>query len=81
LIDHWRGHRGIENRLHWVRDVSSGEGKCQVKQGHGPQNLAAFCSATISLLRLTGCKEIAVALRDFCYRPRKLLKFLCIMKN
>ena len=34
-----------------------------------------------SLLRLAGCKEIAVALRDFCYRPRKLLQFLGIMKE
>jgi len=64
-----------------VRDVSLGEDKCQVETGHGPQNLAAFRNAAISLLRLSGCKEIAVALRDFCYRPRKLLQFLGIMKN
>jgi predicted transposase YbfD/YdcC len=81
LLAHWRGHWGIENRLHWVRDVSFGEDKCQVKRGHGPQNLAAFRNAAISLLRLTGRQEIAVALRDFCYRPRKLLEFLGIMKN
>lgn len=81
LLKHWRGHWGIENRLHWVRDVSFGEDKCQVKSGHGPQNLAAFRNAAISLLRLAGCKEIAPTLRDFCYRPRKLLQFLGIMKN
>ena len=81
LIVHWRGHWGIENRLHWVRDVSFGEDKCQVKKGHGPQNLAAFRNAAISLLRLAGCKEIAPALRDFCYQPRKLLQFLGIMKH
>ena len=81
LNKHWRGHWGIENRLHWVRDVSFGEDKCQVKKGGGPQNLAAFRNAAISLLRLAGCKEIAVTLRDFCYRPRKLLQFLCIMNN
>ena len=81
LLTHWRGHWGIENRLHWVRDVSLGEDKCQVKKGHGPHNLAAFRNAAISLLRLTGRHEIAVALRDFSYRPRKLLQFLGIMKN
>ena len=80
LIGHWRGHWGIENRLHWVRDVTLGEDKCQVKKGNGPQNLAAFRNAAISLLRLAGCKEIAVALRDFCYRPLKLFQFLGIMK-
>jgi predicted transposase YbfD/YdcC len=31
LIGHWRGHWGIENRLHWVRDVTLGEDKCQKK--------------------------------------------------
>jgi predicted transposase YbfD/YdcC len=81
LLNRWRGHWGIENRLHWVRDVSFGEDKCQVKTGHAPQNLAAFRNAAIGLLRQAGVMEIAVALRDFCYRPRKLLQFLGIMKN
>jgi hypothetical protein len=51
------------------------------KNGHGPESLAAFRNAAIPLLRLAGCKEIAVALRDFCYRPRKFRQFLGIMKN
>ena len=25
LLEIWRGHWGIENRLHWVRDVAFGE--------------------------------------------------------
>ena len=64
-----------------MRDVSFGKDKCQVKKGHGPQNLAAFRNAVISLLRLTGGKEIAPTLGDFCYCPPKLLQFLGIMKN
>ena len=80
LLTRWQGHWGIES-LHWVRDVSFGEDKCQVKIGHAPQNLAAFRNAAISLLRLAGHKEIAATLRDFSYRPLKLLKFLGIMKN
>ena len=69
LLAHWRGHWGIENRLHWVRDVSFGEDKRRVKMGHGPYNLAIFGNAAINLLRLSGCREIAAALRDFSYRP------------
>lgn len=80
LLDRWRGHWGIES-LHWVRDVTFGEDKCQVKSGHGPQNLAAFRNAAVSVLRLAGFKEIAATLRDFSYRPRQLLQFLGIMKN
>lgn len=80
LLNRWQGHWGIES-LHWLRDVSFGEDKCQVKVGHAPQNLAAFRNAAISLLRLDGRKEIAATLRDFAYRPLKLLMFLGIMKN
>ena len=80
LITRWRDHWGIES-LHWIRDVTFGEDKCQVKLGHAPQNLAAFRNAAISLLRLGGYKEIAATLRDFSYRPLKLLSFLGIIKN
>jgi predicted transposase YbfD/YdcC len=81
LLTRWRDHWGIENRLHWVRDVTFGEDQCQVKTGGAPQNLAAFRNAAISLLRIAGQKEIAATLRDFSYRPLKLLQFLGIMKN
>ena len=74
-------HWGIENRLHWVRDVTLGEDRCRVRTGRAPQDLAAFRNAALSLLRLAGFQEIAPTLRDFAYQPRKLLRFLGIMKN
>jgi hypothetical protein len=40
-----RGHWGIENRLHWVRDVTFGEDGCRMRTGDGPQNLAALRNA------------------------------------
>lgn len=80
LLDRWRSHWSIES-LHWLRDVTFGEDGCQVKRGHAPQNLAAFRNAAISLLRICGYEEIAPTLRDFSYRPRKLLRFLGILKN
>lgn len=81
LLDRWQGHWGIENRLHWVRDVTFGEDQCRVKTGQAPQNLAAFRNAALTLLRLAGIREIAPTLRDFAYQPRKLLRVLGIMKN
>lgn len=80
LLSHWRSHWGIES-LHWIRDVTFGEDKCQVQRGNAPQNLAAFRNAVISLLRSCGRQEIAASLRDFSYQPRKLLRFLGILKN
>ena len=33
LLEIWRGHWGIEKRLHWVRDVVFGEDQSQVRTG------------------------------------------------
>lgn len=81
LLAYNRGHWGIENRLHWVRDVSLGEDACRANVGHSPQNLAAFRNVGLSLLRLSGVNEILSTFRDFATKPYELLKFLCIMKH
>ena len=36
-----RGHWGIENRLHGVRDMTFGEDACRVRKGPAPHRLAA----------------------------------------
>jgi hypothetical protein len=46
LRDHWR----IENRLHYVRDVTLGEDACRVRSGAAPQVLAALRNAVVHLL-------------------------------
>jgi len=71
-----RGHWGIENRLHWVRDVTFGEDECRMRTGDGPQNLAALRNAGISLLRFTNVNAIASTLRNYATRPWDLLKKL-----
>ena len=40
LLSLSRGHWGIENRLHWVRDVTFDEDRSQVRTGAAPQVLA-----------------------------------------
>lgn len=81
ILPYWRGHWGIENRLHWVRDAVLREDNCRANVGHSPQNLAACRNVGLSLLRLAGVKEILSTLRSFSSRPFELLKFLGIMKN
>jgi predicted transposase YbfD/YdcC len=64
LLARWiRGHWGIENRLHWVRDMTYDEDRSQVRTGHGPQVMAAFRNLAITTLRLSGATNIAAALR------------------
>jgi len=58
-----RGQWQIENRLHWVRDVTFGEDHSQIRAGHGPQAMACLRNLAIGLLRRAGHANIAQALR------------------
>jgi predicted transposase YbfD/YdcC len=64
-----RGHWGIENRAHWVRDVVFDEDRSQVRSGAAPQVLAAGRNLAITLLRRAGYPCIAAALRTLAGRP------------
>jgi predicted transposase YbfD/YdcC len=78
LLALWRGHWGIENRVHWVRDVTFDEDRCQVRTGAAPQVLAAFRNLTIGLLRLDRRPNIAAALRRNAAYPREALALVGI---
>jgi hypothetical protein len=65
-----RGHWGIENRAHWVRDVTFDEDRCQIRSGAAPQAFAACRNLAIALLRRHGHDNIAEALRTHAGRPR-----------
>lgn len=58
-----RGHWCIENRLHWVRDVTFDEDRSQVRVGEGPRVMATLRNLAISLFRLHEVKNTAQALR------------------
>jgi hypothetical protein len=73
LLGWWRGHWGIENRVHWVRDVTMGEDKSRIRTAAAPEVMAALRNAAISLLRLSGLTNIAAALRENLYHVRELL--------
>ena len=71
-----RGHWSIENRLHWVRDVTFDEDRCQVRKGHGPQVLACLRNAVIGLLRRLirqPRQSIASMIRHFAAHPAQAL--------
>ncbi|MGH2416364.1 MAG: ISAs1 family transposase, partial [Microcystaceae cyanobacterium] len=45
-----RAHWGIENRLHWVLDVTFSEDASRIRQGHGPENFSLLRRMALSLL-------------------------------
>ena len=71
-----RGHWEIENRLHWVRDVTYQEDKSLVRTGNAPRVMASLRSLSISLLRLDGHANIAAANRHHARDPQLTLKLL-----
>ena len=64
-----QGHWGIENRLHWVRDVTFGEDNSQVRTGQAPRVMATCRNLAISLLRIDGWDNIAAGLRHHARHP------------
>jgi predicted transposase YbfD/YdcC len=80
LLTLWRGHWGIENREHWIRDTHWREDRCRVRLRHGAHNLAAFRNAAINLLRLANTTNLAAALRENAYRVERLFARLGIIK-
>ena len=68
-----RQHWHIENKLHYVRDVTMGEDACRVRSGHAPQVLAGLRNQALGLLRRAGITNIAAALRRHAAKPREAL--------
>ncbi|HEY7119206.1 MAG TPA: ISAs1 family transposase [Tepidisphaeraceae bacterium] len=71
LLAALRGHWGIENRLHHVRDVTFAEDRAQIRTGAAPQATAACRNLAIALLRRAGHANIAAACRTYAGRPHE----------
>lgn len=71
-----RGQWGIENGLHWVRDVTFDEDRCQVRTGSGPRVMATLRNLAIGVLRLAGATNIAAGLRWAARVPARALALL-----
>lgn len=71
-----RGHWGIENRLHHVRDMAYDEDRCRARKGNTPRALACLRNFAISLLRLHHVPNIKAALRGLAAQAGKVLEML-----
>jgi predicted transposase YbfD/YdcC len=72
--DHWH----IENRSHWVRDVTFDEDRSQVRTGSIPEVMAALRNLAIGILRHAGATNIAAAGRYYAARPAEALALIGI---
>jgi hypothetical protein len=76
LLELRRGHWGIENKLHWVRDVTFGEDGCPIRSGAAPEAMAACRNLVIALVRRAGHANVAAAVRTFGSRPATAIALL-----
>jgi predicted transposase YbfD/YdcC len=58
-----RGHWGVENRLHWVLDVSFREDASTVRKDNAPQNLSLLKKIVLNLIRLDTTDKTKASLR------------------
>jgi predicted transposase YbfD/YdcC len=76
LATYVRGHWSIENRLHWVRDVTFREDASQIKTGPRPRIMATLRNLVIGLIRHAGHTKIAATIRKIKNSPPLLLTIL-----
>ena len=64
-----QNHWSIENKLHWIRDVTFAEDHSQIRTGNGPAVMASLRNLAISRHRLAGSTNIAAACRHTSRHP------------
>ncbi len=78
LLSQVRSHWSIENKSHYVRDVTFSEDASLIRTGSGPQVMAALRNAAIGLMHQAGVSKIAAACRRHAAKPWEALPLLGI---
>ena len=68
-----RGYWGVENKVHYVRDVTQGEDKSRIRTTPLPQVLAIARNLAINLYRDAGFSNMAQAQRKCGYSFEQIL--------
>ncbi len=76
LAGYVRGQWTIENKVHWVRDVTFREDASRVRTGPRPRIMATLRNLAIGLIRQAGYTKIAATIRKIRYDTALLLAIL-----
>ncbi len=76
LAGYVRRHWHIENKIHYVRDVTYREDASRVRTGPRPRVMATLRNLAIGLIRQAGYTKIAATIRKIKYDPHLLLVIL-----
>lgn len=73
-----RGHWGIENRLHWVKDVVMNEDNNKIKGNNAPENQSILKNIAINIYRNNGHQSIKYATIAFANLINELMQLIII---
>ncbi len=76
LAGYVRGHWSIENKIHWVRDVTWREDTSRVRTASRPRIMVTLRNLALGLIRQAGHTKIAATLRKIKHDPDLLLAIL-----
>lgn len=76
LAKHIRNHWGIENRLHWVKDVSMKEDESKTAKGYAAENISILRNIAINLFRTNGFDSIKYATQFYANNVKELWRII-----
>ena len=65
-----RGYWGVENKVHWRRDVIGGEDKCRLHDPNSACALALLRTALLALVLCSGRSSLKEANEEFADNPQ-----------
>jgi len=63
LLHAVRSHWGIENKVHWVLDITFREDDCRIRKGNGAENFAVLRHIALNLLRRETSTKLSLRAR------------------
>lgn len=76
LLELVRAHWGIENGLHYRRDVTFQEDACRMKSHRAAEDLAGCNNLAVGLIRQAGWGNVAEARRYYDAYPAQALRLI-----
>jgi predicted transposase YbfD/YdcC len=76
LLELVRGHWCIENRSHYVRDVTFQEDRSRLRTGNAPQIMASLRNLAITLIHRHASSQIASTRRSLSSHPERACAWL-----
>lgn len=80
LAEQIRGYWGVENKVHWRRDVQGGEDRCRLRDPNAACALGLLRTALLALARHSGHENLRAAQEEYARQPQRALRLLCFQR-